>query len=168
MKKWMRFAALVLAGVMTLLMFTACSDSSSQAETTQVEAAVLNQLSQKAGASFENNGTLRNLAYQTLGKIDAETGKISWKDAHTVTTSDGQITYVNVATSGSVINSDGSVDANSVTSISSSKLLEWMEEHNLFRNLDFSLNLPWVNVGVAAKKINGNIYIAVAVSVSWK
>lgn len=177
MKNWKKLAAMLLAGVMALAMLTACGgdggagggSTAKKDEDVQTEQAIIQEMSKKAGStSFSNNGTLKNVAWETLSKIDTDTGSIKWSDAHTVKTTDGKTIFVNVATNGDVGYGDKNVTANNVTSLESSKLLDWMESHNLFHDIDFKLVNRWVDVGVAAKKINGKVYVAVAVSVSWK
>lgn len=178
MKNWKKLAAMLLAGIMALAMLTACGGDGSGAaggssakkdEDVQTEQAIIQEMNKKAGStSFTNNGTLKNVAWETLSKIDTETGSIKWSDAHTVKTTDGKTVFVNVATNGSVVSGEKNVTANNVTSLDSSKLLDWMESHNLFHNIDFALTNRWVDIGVAAKKIDGKVYVAIAVSVNWK
>lgn len=174
MKKWMRFAAIVLAGVMTLLMFTACSEGSSDHDTA-AETAVMSAINEKRGvnASFTNNTTLKNIAWESLCKINAETGKIQWDQAHKTIydQESGKVTIVNVATNGGVSWNDGKIEVNA-QAYEQSNLDALLEHCNLFIrkdfNIDFNLNSKWVNVGVAAKRINGKTYVAVAVEVNTK
>lgn len=176
MKNWKKLVAMLLAGVMALAMLTACGGAGGAAggsvkkdEDIQTEQTIIREMNKKAGgASFTNNGTLKDVAWESLSKIDTETGSIKWSDAHTVKTTDGKTVFVNVATSGNVGYGDKNVTANNVTSVESSKLLDWMESNNLFHEIDFALTNRWVDIGVAAKKVDGKVYVAVAVSVNWK
>lgn len=173
MKNWKKLVALLLSAVMVLALFTACSDSSDH--DTEAEAAVMSAINEKRGvsASFTNNTTLKNIAWESLGKINAENGKIEWDQAHKTLydKNTGKITIVNVATNGGISWSDGKVQVNA-QAYEQSNLDALLEHCNLFIrkdfSIDFNLNSKWVNVGVAAKRINGKTYVAVAVEVNTK
>lgn len=65
MKKIKRFAAVLLAGIMALALFTACSDSSDPGNPefdAKVESAYLAALNKKFKTSFENDDAIRALA----------------------------------------------------------------------------------------------------------
>lgn len=65
MKKIKRFAAVLLAGIMALALFTACSDSSDPGNPefdTKVERAYLEALNKAFGTSFKNDDAIRALA----------------------------------------------------------------------------------------------------------
>lgn len=65
MKKIKRLAAVLLAGIMALALFTACSDSSDPGNPefdTKVERAYLEALNKAFGTSFKNDDAIRTLA----------------------------------------------------------------------------------------------------------
>ena len=65
MKKIKRFAAVLLAGIMALALFTACSDSSDPGNPefdAKVESAYLAALNKTFGTSFKNDDAIRALA----------------------------------------------------------------------------------------------------------
>ena len=65
MKKLKRLAAVLLAGIMALALFTACSDSSDPGNPefdTKVESAYLEALNKAFGTTFKNNDAIRTLA----------------------------------------------------------------------------------------------------------
>ena len=65
MKKIKRFAAVLLAGIMALALFTACSDSSDPGNPEfdpKVESAYLAALNKTFGTSFKNDDAIRALA----------------------------------------------------------------------------------------------------------
>lgn len=64
MKKLKRFAAVLLAGIMALALFTACSDSDpgNPEFDTKVERAYLEALNKAFGTSFKNDDAIRTLA----------------------------------------------------------------------------------------------------------
>ena len=65
MKKLKRLAAVLLAGIMALALFTACSDSSDPGNPefdTKVERAYLEALNKAFGTTFKNDDAIRTLA----------------------------------------------------------------------------------------------------------
>ena len=65
MKKLKRLAAVLLAGIMALALFTACSDSSDPGNPefdTKVESAYLEALNKAFGTTFKNDDAIRTLA----------------------------------------------------------------------------------------------------------
>lgn len=175
MKNWKKLVAILLVGVMALAMLTACGGGAAGGSTVKKDEDVateqkimvaLNEKSGKGGASIQNNGALKDVAWKHLTEVIEKGDAVTWNDAHRFTTADGKLTYINVATSGSASNSNGKVDVSNVTNIESDKLLDWLEQHGLFHNVDVNVMTKRVNVGVVAKKVDGKIYVAVAVSVT--
>ena len=69
MKKIKRFAAVLLAGIMALALFTACSDSSDPGNPEfdpKVESAYLDALNKTFGTSFENDADIKRLAIELI------------------------------------------------------------------------------------------------------
>ena len=69
MKKLKRFAAVLLAGIMALALFTACSDSSDPGNPEfdpKVESAYLAALNKTFGTSFENDDDIKRLAIEHI------------------------------------------------------------------------------------------------------
>ena len=69
MKKLKRLAAVLLAGIMALALFTACSDSSDPGNPefdTKVERAYLEALNKAFGTSFENDADIKRLAIEHI------------------------------------------------------------------------------------------------------
>lgn len=69
MKKIKRLAAVLLAGIMALALFTACSDSSDHGNPefdAKVESAYQEALKTKFGTSFENDADIKRLAIEHI------------------------------------------------------------------------------------------------------
>lgn len=69
MKKLKRLAAVLLAGIMALALFTACSDSSDPGNPefdAKVESAYLAALNKKFGKEFENDADIKRLAIEHI------------------------------------------------------------------------------------------------------
>ncbi len=69
MKKIKRFAAVLLAGIMALALFTACSDSSDPGNPEfdpKVESAYQKALNKTFGTSFENDADIKRLAIEHI------------------------------------------------------------------------------------------------------
>ena len=68
MKKLKRFAAVLLAGIMALALFTACSDSDpgNPEFDAKVESAYQEALKTKFGTSFENDADIKRLAIEHI------------------------------------------------------------------------------------------------------
>ena len=85
MKKLKRLAAVLLAGIMALALFTACSDSSDPGNPefdTKVERAYLEALNKAFGTSFKNDDAIRALAVTHITEkhgADSLTGETLWK-----------------------------------------------------------------------------------------
>lgn len=85
MKKLKRLAAVLLAGIMALALFTACSDSSDPGNPEfdpKVESAYLDALNKTFGTSFENDADIKRLAIEHIEEkhgADSLTGEMLWK-----------------------------------------------------------------------------------------
>ena len=85
MKKLKRLAAVLLAGIMALALFTACSDSSDPGNPefdAKVESAYLAALNKKFGKEFENDADIKRLAIEHIEEkhgADSLTGEMLWK-----------------------------------------------------------------------------------------
>lgn len=84
MKKIKRLAAVLLAGIMALALFTACSDSDpgNPEFDSKVESAYLDALNNTFGTSFENDADIKRLAIEHIEEkhgADSLTGETLWK-----------------------------------------------------------------------------------------
>lgn len=84
MKKLKRLAAVLLAGIMALALFTACSDSDpgNPEFDSKVERAYQKALNNTFGTSFENDADIKRLAIEHIEEkhgADSLTGSARWK-----------------------------------------------------------------------------------------
>ena len=84
MKKLKRLAAVLLAGIMALALFTACSDSDpgNPEFDPKVERAYQKALNNTFGTSFENDADIKRLAIEHIEEkhgADSLTGETLWK-----------------------------------------------------------------------------------------
>lgn len=84
MKKLKRLAAVLLAGIMALALFTACSDSDpgNPEFDPKVESAYLDALNKTFGTSFENDADIKRLAIEHIEEkhgADSLTGETLYK-----------------------------------------------------------------------------------------
>ena len=84
MKKLKRLAAVLLAGIMALALFTACSDSDpgNPEFDPKVESAYLDALNKTFGTSFEYDADIKRLAIEHIEEkhgADSLTGEMLWK-----------------------------------------------------------------------------------------
>lgn len=84
MKKIKRLAAVLLAGIMALALFTACSDSDpgNPEFDPKVESAYLDALNKTFGTSFENDADIKRLAIEHIEEkhgADSLTGEMLYK-----------------------------------------------------------------------------------------
>lgn len=84
MEKLKRLAAVLLAGIMALALFTACSDSDpgNPEFDPKVESAYLDALNKTFGTSFENDADIKRLAIEHIEEkhgADSLTGETLWK-----------------------------------------------------------------------------------------
>ena len=84
MKKLKRLAAVLLAGIMALALFTACSDSDpgNPEFDPKVESAYLDALNKTFGTSFKNDDDIKRLAIEHIEEkhgADSLTGSARWK-----------------------------------------------------------------------------------------
>ena len=84
MKKLKRLAAVLLAGIMALALFTACSDSDpgNPEFDPKMESAYLDALNNTFGTSFENDADIKRLAIEHIEEkhgADSLTGETLWK-----------------------------------------------------------------------------------------
>ena len=171
MKMLKKMAALLLAGVMALALFTACGDDSTPSFGKQVEDATIKAFNVAIGenSALTNDSALRAQAAQLLENVDAD-GKIEAQKSIKLPKdmSYGKEITMVVATkdlnkilSGKVGPND-KVDAIKVTAEELAKLQN--PQANGLADVIGQYNAEIIAVGVATKTINGNTYMAVAMT----
>ncbi len=171
MKMLKKMAALLLAGVMALALLTACGDDSTPSFGKQVEDATIKTFNVAIGenSALTNDSALRAQAAQLLENVDAD-GKIEAQKSIKLPKdmSYGKEITMVVATkdlnkilSGKVGPND-KVDAIKVTAEELAKLQN--PQANGLADVIGQYNAEIIAVGVATKTINGNTYMAVAMT----
>lgn len=171
MKMLKKMAALLLVGVMALALLTACGDDSAPSFGKQVEDATIKTFNAAIGenSALTNDSALRAQAAQLLENVDAD-GKIEAQKSIKLPKdmSYGKEITMVVATkdlnkilSGKVGPND-KVDAIKVTAEELAKLQN--PQANGVADVIGQYNAEIIAVGVATKTINGNTYMAVAMT----
>ena len=155
MKMLKKLAALVLAATMVLVLFTACGGDTPSTPEAQAEAQMMSTINAKRGSAVQlcNDTELKQEAEKFLdSKVNIDTGFWNLKNK------------IEVDRDNNGIYTAKFVIANEYTG----KLLEEFFKKVNNENKDVNINAvgKWTKVGVAAKTIKGNMYIAIVVQVN--
>lgn len=174
MKMLKKMAALLLAGVMAMALLTACGEDSTPSFGKQVEDATIKTFNAAIGehSALTNDSALRAQAAQLLENVDAD-GKIETQKSIKLPKKLEDMGYgkeitmvvatkdLNKILSGKVGPND-KVDAIKVTAEELAKLQN--PQANGVADVIGQYNAEIIAVGVATKTINGNTYMAVAMT----
>ena len=152
MTKPRKLTALLLAGVLTLLLLTACSGGGSSGPEAQAEAEVMRAIrGNPSTASLAYDDEMRDIAKANL---DAELkGSFrGYKGYHKVKIDREKSTLTLIA----------QYDYKDTTL---EKLIGYITENNEASNLNFNLSSKWTKIGVAAETHRGKTYIAITLQV---
>lgn len=154
MKMLKKLAALILAATMVLVLFTACGGDTTSTPEAQAEAQMMSTINEKRGSAPQlcNDTELKQEAEKFLdSKVNIDTGFWNLGSRIEVNRDNGIYTVKFV-----------------VKNEYTGKLLE--EFFNRINNENKDVNISavgkWTKVGVAAKTIKGNMYIAIVVQVN--
>ena len=155
MKMLKKLAALVLAATMVLVLFTACGGDTPSTPEAQAEAQMMSTINAKRGSAVQlcNDTELKQEAEKFLdSRVNIDTGFWNLKNK------------IEVDRDNNGIYTAKFVIANEYTG----KLLEEFFKKVNNENKDVNINAvgKWTKVGVAAKTIRGNMYIAIVVQVN--
>ena len=152
MKKWKKFAALLLAGVMALVLLTACGGGSS--EEAQAEARVMSEINAGRAVPLNNDDSVMiSVAEKNLNAdLKLGLGNYGFKNNIHVDVVDGKLTVTVVA----------QYDYNNTKL---QQLIDYITDNNPTSNVDFNQSSKWTRVGVVAKTQQGQTYVAVSVQV---
>lgn len=151
MKKWKKFAALLLAGVMALALLTACGGGDS-GEDAQAEASMMSAINGKRATALSNDPELKDEAKKFLeSAVDVDTGFLNVFNSVDIDRSSTDVYTVKV-----VVKSE----------YSGTLLKDFFEKVNRKdKNVDISAVGNWTKVGVSAKTVKGNTYVSVVVQI---
>ena len=157
MKMLKKLAALILAATMVLVLFTACGGDTTSTPEAQAEAQMMSTINAKRGSAVQlcNDTELKQEAEKFLdSRVNIDTGFWNLKNR------------IEVDRDNNGIYTAKFVIANEYTG----KLLEefFKMVNNEEKNVDISAVGKWTKVGVAAKTVKGNMYIAIVVQVNTK
>lgn len=155
MKMLKKLAALILAATMVLVLFTACSGDTTPTPEAQAEAQMMSTINKNRGSAVQlcNDTELKQEAEKFLdSRVNIDTGFWNLKNR------------IEVDRDNNGIYTAKFVIANEYTG----KLLEEFFKKVNNENKDVNINAvgKWTKVGVAAKTIKGNMYIAIVVQVN--
>ena len=158
MKKWKKFAALLLAGVMVLALLTACGGGSS--EDAQAEARAMSAINGKRTASqrLDNNDQRKAVASQNIDYVAKNGFGPFSSDVKFMMDTDhikeGQWGFTFVAK----------------YDYQNTKLEDLIDKITAGNGTNIQQNYVdnWTDVGVVVKTVNGQTYIAISVAVAWK
>ena len=172
MKKIKRLAAVLLAGIMALALFTACSDSSDPGNPEfdpKVESAYLDALNKTFGTSFKNDDAIRALAVTHITEkhgADSLTGETLWK-----TEGDGKTVVRQVMLCWELKKDTGKgyvplfYEAANTPNITPDKMslrtLYYAVEQEIEAAKKNGITLELTALGVGAKTIGGKTYVAI-------
>lgn len=155
MKMLKKLAALILAATMVLVLFTACSGDTPSTPEAQAEAQMMSTINAERGSAVQlcNDTELKQEAEKFLdSRVNIDTGFWNLKNK------------IEVDRDNNGIYTAKFVIANEYTG----KLLEefFKKVNNENKDVNFNAVGKWTKVGVAAKTIKGNMYIAIVVQVN--
>lgn len=171
MKKLKRLAAVLLAGIMALALFTACSDSDpgNPEFDPKVERAYQKALNNTFGTSFENDADIKRLAIEHIEEkhgADSLTGETLWK-----TESDGKTVVRQVMLCWELKKDTGKgyvplfYEAAAAPNITPDKMslrtLYYAVEQEIEAAKKNGITLELTALGVGAKTIGGKTYVAI-------
>ena len=151
MKNLKKFVALLLAGVMAMVMFTACSGETSQNKKAEDEYMAKVNAKRSSSQQLNNDAELQQKARtQMYAAVDQKTGiiKSKYKFDTDRTSKPGKVIYTFIAES----------------NYKDSWLDQFMKENSI-ELPDVNINTAewWTRVGVVVENIKGHTYIAVVV-----
>ena len=150
MTKLRKLTALLLAGALALLLLTACGGGSSSPEA-QAEANVMRAINDRRAVALANDDGMREVA---AANLDAELkgGALGYNFYHKVVADRDNSTLTLIA-------------KYDYKNTSLEKLIGYITKDNPTSNLNFNQSGNWTRVGVAARTVQGQTYIAISLQV---
>lgn len=151
MTKLRKLTALLLAGALALLLLTACGGGGSSSPEAQAEANVMRAINNGRAVALANDDGMREVA---AANLDAELkgGALGYNVYHKVVTDRDNSTLTLIA---KYDYKDTSLE----------KLIGYITKDNPNSNLNFSQSGNWTSVGVVARTIQGQTYIAISLQI---
>lgn len=170
MKKLSKIVALLLAGALTMLLFTACGGGGNDAATAEFEAKVeqayMAKLNEKFGENFENDAAIKKLAVEYIEKMankETLTKDELWtKEEPTEKTQNWVMICYDVQNTGKyVMSSYEAAQAETITP----KNIDTFWSFAQMKRANVGQKAKFTALGVGVKTIDGKTYVAIGVRV---
>lgn len=155
MTKLRKLTALLLAGALALLLLTACGGGGGSASPeAQAEANVMRIINDGRTMALANDDGMRAVANARLDDLDAELkgGALGYNFYHKVVADRDNSTLTLIA-------------KYDYKNTSLENLIGYITKDNPTSNLNFNQSGNWTRVGVAARTVQGQTYIAISLQV---
>ena len=151
MTKLRKLTALLLAGALALLLLTACGGGGSSSPEAQAEANVMRAINKDRAVALANDDGMREVA---AANLDAELkgGALGYNFYHKVVADRDNSTLTLIA-------------KYDYKNTSLEKLIGYITKDNPTSNLNFNQSGNWTRVGVAARTVQGQTYIAISLQI---
>lgn len=154
MTKLRKLTALLLAGALALLLLTACGGGGSSSPEAQAEANVMRAINngRPTAMALSNDPGMQKVANARLDDLDAELkgGALGYEGFTKVKIQNNTITLV------------AKYDYKDTTL---EKIIDRISDGKPNSNLNFSQSGNWTSVGVVARTIQGQTYIAISLQI---
>ena len=151
MTKLRKLTALLLAGALALLLLTACGGGGSSSPEAQAEANVMQAINDGRAVALANDDGMREVA---AANLDAELkgGALGYNFYHKVVADRDNSTLTLIA-------------KYDYKNTSLERIIGYITKDNPTSNLNFNQSGNWTRVGVAARTVQGQTYIAISLQI---
>lgn len=176
MKMLKKMAALLLAGVMALALFTACGDDSTPSFAQKAEDATFASIKAATGIQV-NDADLKKLAESKIDLIDTEKGTFDYQKSYSTEDSEKFLADLKSTGKGSMTMAlplmkdgkmqNGTYEVMEITADNIGSLNQGTDTmHDLLEKMASAngMSIKITKIGVAAKTVNGKTYAAIAMT----
>ena len=158
MTKLSKLTALLLAGVLTLLLLTACSGGGSSGPVAQAEADVMGAINNGRTVALANDDGMRTVANDRLDALELELkgDALGYKSFNKV------VAKWDADNQNATLTLVAKYDYNDTTL---QKIIDQIKGSDQNEALDFALNGNYTKAGVVARIIRGQTYVAISLRV---
>ena len=158
MTKLSKLTALLLAGVLTLLLLTACSGGGSSGPEAQAEAEVMRAINNGRTVALANDDGMRTVANDRLDALELELkgDALGYKSFNKV------VAKWDADNQNATLTLVAKYDYNDTTL---QKIIDQIKGNDQNEALDFALNGNYTKAGVVARTIRGQTYVAISLRV---
>lgn len=158
MTKLRKLTALLLAGVLTLLLLTACSGGGSSGPVAQAEADVMGAINNGRTVALANDDGMRTVANDRLDALELELkgDALGYKSFNKV------VAKWDADNQNATLTLVAKYDYNDTTL---QKIIDQIKGNDQNEALDFALNGNYTKAGVVARTIRGQTYVAISLRV---